>query len=102
MFHADRQITHTHTQITTHKHTHLTTHTHTHTRVNSTYLHVTKAAGCATGHQYTNLQIYTTVTQENTINPVQNNKTQITFIYKQFICTQTAVCSLVFECGCST
>jgi hypothetical protein len=49
--------------------------------------------------QVTNTQIYTTVTKQNTINPVQNNKTQITFTYKEFICT--AVCSLVFAWGCS-
>jgi len=40
--------------------------------------------------QVTNTQIYATVTQQNTINRVQNNKTQITFTCKQFICTQTA------------
>ena len=50
--------------------------------------------------QVTSIQIYTTVTKQNTTNRVQNNKTQITFTYKQYMCTLTAMCSWVFACGC--
>ena len=63
--------THTHTHHTTQTHTH--THTHTHIHVDAMYLHVTKPQDV---QQVTNTQIHTTVTKQNTINPVQNNKTQ--------------------------
>jgi len=51
--------------------------------------------------QVTNKQIYTTITNQNMINLVQNNRTQVTFAYKHFVCTMRAVCSLVFSWGCS-
>jgi len=49
--------------------------------------------------QVTSTQIYTIVTKQNATNREQNNKTQITFTCQQFICTLTAVCSLVFAWG---
>ena len=96
--HTHKHTTNTHRHTHTHTpHTHTYTHyTHTHTHilhtphihVHATYLHVTKPQDV---QQVTNTQIYATVTKQNTINPVQNNKTQITFTYKQFIFTDSSV-----------
>jgi hypothetical protein len=76
---------------------HVCTHTHTHTYIQ----HTCMSQRQQDVEQVTSTQIHTTLTKQTTTNPVQINKIPITFTYKQFICTPTAVCSLVFACGCS-
>ena len=88
MFHGVGQI-HTHAHLCGHKHT------HTHTYIQ----HTCMSHKQQDMQQVTITQIYTTVTKKHH-KPCTNNTTQIPTTYKQFICTLTAVSSLVFACGC--